>query len=101
LGYFLVLVLIQVGIRAINLIGRKDHVLQPERTNSSGRIEILQLARNGELIHGIGENGPHRATFGTQKKETPVESRPKRNDHSKIVHGRKNPAEYCVKPVYH
>ena len=85
----------------MNLIGRKDHVLRPERTNPSGGIKILQLARNGALILGIGENGPHRATFGTRTKETPVESRPKRNDHPEIVHRRKYPAKNHVKPVYY
>ena len=55
----------------MNLIGRKNHVLRPERTNPTGEIKILQLARNRALILGIGENGPHRATLGARTKETP------------------------------
>ena len=71
--------LVQVGVRAVNLVGREDHVPWPERVNQASRMTICKLARRGGLIIRIGKYGPNRATLGFRSKEMPEELRPKRN----------------------
>ena len=77
--------LVQVGVRAVNLVGREDHVPRPERANQASRMTICKLARRGGLIFRIGKYGPNRATLGFRSKEMPEESRPKGNGLPKIV----------------
>ena len=75
----------QVGVRAVNLVGREDHVPRPERANQASRMTICKLGRRGELIFRIGKYGPNQATLGFRSKEMPEESWPKGNGLPKIV----------------